>query len=164
MMDFWDLFPKTSPRPPIYLRNEMTGFKKNIYLIKTLIFNESICLIHCFAEKLPLKPSPKVCIPYLEVLNTSDFTHPHSTQVSRTISNFRTVKRSAPDPWLATTPRQPETVQGEHSHSHSILPALWVLQHSLQSEVSAPSTRDDRGANPGPFNNLTASEIKFPFG
>lgn len=148
-------------------------FKKNTYLIKTLIFNENISFAQCFAIKLPLQPSPRVCIPDLEVLHTSDFTYPHTTQVSRIISNFWTVTRAAPDPWLATTPGQPEhvsvTVLGEHMQSTqgaatALLPALWVLQHPLESKVSAPSTRDDSSANPGTFNNLTTSEIKFQFG
>lgn len=55
-MVFWDLFPKTSQRPPIYLRNEMTGFKKNTYfLTKRLIFNENIGLTQVFCIETSFK-------------------------------------------------------------------------------------------------------------
>lgn len=52
-------------------------------------------------------------------------------------------------------------------HSHSTPTSLvpyYPAQHPLQSEVSALTIRDDRGANPGTFNTPTASEIKFQFG
>lgn len=141
-------------RPPIYLRNQMTELKKNTYLIKTLIFNENINITECFARKLHLKPSPKGCIPDLEVLHTSDCTHPHTSQVSRIIINFWTVNRAAPDPWLATTPGQPEpmsvTVQENTctGHSHSTPTSLAAATAPFGKKSQCPKYQRWQGCQP----------------
>lgn len=43
-MGFGELFSKTSPRPPIYLRNDMAGFKKNTSLKQLFLMEVSVQL------------------------------------------------------------------------------------------------------------------------
>ena len=96
-MAFGDLFPKTSPRPPIHLISKMTGFKQNTFLIKTCIFNANINFSPRFVLKLPLNQFSKDCIPDSEVFHTTDFPN-HSNTGKQDHNQLSNHQRAAPDP------------------------------------------------------------------